>query len=421
MRDADAGVRISPAADPAALRRARLGLVLRTLRDQGPLSRARIAAELGLTRSAASGLVDELERHDLVLRGAPERGGVGRPGTTVALHGGAVCGIGAEINVDHVAVLALDLAGSVVAETRHGLVTQRLGADGVLDDLTGLLARVLADVDAAGHAVSGITVGVAGLVDAERELVTLAPNLGWRDIPLAARIRDLLGPAAPPVRVDNEANLAAVAEIDPSDPDRETMLVLYGEVGVGGGVVTDSRLLRGRYGWAGELGHLAVEPQGRPCGCGRTGCWETVIGLRALLEAGTDPDDPVRDPELTLEERLERLAQRARQGDTRTLSALHRVGSWIGVGASGLVNALNPGTLVLSGYFAVLGQWLRPAVEEQLALGVVAPAGGGTRVALSSHGPTAAVRGGALVSLEPVLHDPLAVPLRRSALTGGAL
>lgn len=419
MRNANATLRVTAAADQAALRRAHLGLVLRSLRDQGPRSRARLASELGMTRPAASTLVAELEERGLVRPGARERGGVGRPGTSVELHGARVCGVGAEINVDHVATMAVDLAGDVVREARRGLDTRRLESAGVLDELAGMLRRTLTEVLGSGAIPMGITVGVAGLVDAAGDVVTLAPNLHWRDVPVAAQLQDRLGVDTPAVHLDNEANLAAIAEIDPTDGDREDMLVIFGEVGVGGAVVAGGQLLRGRHGYAGEFGHMIVDPQGRRCGCGRVGCWETVVGLRALLDAATDPDDPVRDPSLALEDRLAMLAERARRGDTRTLDALHQVGGWIGTGVAALANALNPGVVVLSGYFAALGEWLGPAVEAQLQAGVLAPRAGGTRVALSRLGPTAAVHGAALASLESVFTDPTGVPRRADAENGG--
>ena len=109
------------AADQMTLRRSNLALVLRSLREGGPRSRARLATELGLTRSAVSKLVAELAERGLVRIGDVERGSVGRPGTSVSLDGRAVCGIGAEINVHHVSTLALDLAGEVVAEHRQPL------------------------------------------------------------------------------------------------------------------------------------------------------------------------------------------------------------------------------------------------------------------------------------------------------------
>ncbi|MFE6507357.1 ROK family protein [Nocardioides sp. NPDC057767] len=412
MHDADITVRVSATADPAAVRTARLGLLLRSLRDRGPRTRGRLAEETGLTRTVANGLVDELAGLGLVSREDGDRRGAGRPGVQVRLVGRSVCGVGAEINVDHLAVVAVDLAGTVIAEARRGIDGRNLPPEGVLSELAGLIAEALAEARTAGAAVAGITVGVAGLVDATTERVTLAPNLGWRDIDVAEDVRRRLAAAAtpdepvPPVRVANEANLAATAELDPTDDDRADMVVLYGEVGLGGAVVSGGRVAPGRYGWAGEIGHLPVDPRGRLCGCGRRGCWETVVGLRALLEAATDPDDPIRDPALTLEERLATLVERARLADGRTLAALDEVGTWLGTGAAVLVNTLNPGTVVLSGYYAVLGEWLRPAVEARLAADVLAPRAGGTGVAISALGPTAAVRGGALVSLEPVLSDP---------------
>jgi predicted NBD/HSP70 family sugar kinase len=395
-----------------------LGPVLRHLRDHGPRSRARLAAELGLTRSAVSSLVADLEERGLVRAAGIERGGMGRPGTSVELDGRTVCGIGAEINVNHVATIALDLSGSVVAEHRLAIEANQLPASEVLDRLVELVVRTERDVRAAGAETVGLVVGVAGLIDRTRDLLTFAPNLGWRDVPVGVEIRARLG-AAYSVVVDNEGNLAATAEAVPGDPQRQNVLVIFGEAGVGGGIVADGRLLRGHQGYAGEFGHMIVDPGGRRCGCGRVGCWETVSGLRALLDAAADPDDAVRDPALSLEDRLAEINRRADLGDTRTLAALDQVGGWVGIGAAVLTNALNPAAIVLSGYFAEVGHHMRPAIEAQLTAGVLAPYAGGTRVELSTLGFTAAVRGGATIALESVFADPTVVGRFQPAVPGG--
>lgn len=401
------------------MRSAKLSLVLRQLRDHGPRSRARLAAELGMTRSAASALVAELADLGLVRAAGIERGGVGRPGTSVELDGAAVCGIGAEINVNHVATIALDLAGNVVAEHRLALDAHRVAVDEVLDRMAELVGRTDADVQARGAHVIGATVGVAGLLDRTREVLTVGPNLRWRDVPVGAELRGRLG-AAYPVSIENEGNLAAIAEATPGDPNRQDILVIFGEVGVGGGIIAGGRLLRGHQGYAGEFGHMIVDQGGRRCGCERVGCWETVSGLRALLDAAADPDDPMRDPALSLDDRLVELNRRADLGDTRTLAALDSVGGWVGVGAAMLTNALNPAAIVLSGYFAEIGHHMRPAIEEHLLGGVLAPQAGGTRVEFSTLGFTAAVRGGASVALEAVFDDPTIVSTPPVALLGGA-
>jgi predicted NBD/HSP70 family sugar kinase len=396
--------------------RTNLGAVLRRLRDQGPRSRATLAAELGMTRSAVSALVAELTERGLVRIGGTERGGVGRPGTTVELDGHRICGVGVEVNVNHVSTMALDLAGEVVSERRLGIDVPALPPEEVLDRLAEQVRETLSDLDHRDIDPVGLTLGVAGLVDRERDVLTLAPNLGWRDVPLGDLLRERLG-SAYPITIDNEGNLAAMAEATPGDPERQDILVVFGEVGVGGGIVAGGRLLRGRQGYAGEFGHMIVEPQGRRCGCGRVGCWETVSGLRALLDLAADPDDPVRDPALAIDDRLAEINRRASLGDTRTLAALEQVGTWVGEGAAMLVNALNPAAIVLSGYFAAVGHHMRPAIEARLQAGVLAPQAGGTQVALSTLGFTAAVRGGATVAIDAVFADPTRVA-RRAVVEG---
>jgi predicted NBD/HSP70 family sugar kinase len=257
----------------------------------------------------------------------------------------------------------------------------------------------------------GLTVGVAGLYDQTRDLLTLGPNLGWYDVPVGSILRRHLG-ASYRIDVDNEGNLAAAAEVTPGDPARQDILVLHGEIGVGGGIVCGGRLLRGSHGYGGEFGHMIVEPRGRRCGCGRQGCWETVSGLRALLEKAADLDDPIRDPSMAIDDRLAEINRRADLRDARTLLALEEVGAWVGVGAAILANALNPATIVLTGYYAAVGHHMRPAIERELRAGVLAPDSGGTRVALSTLGFSAAVRGGATASLESVFTDPTHVARR---------
>lgn len=396
--------------DQVDLRRANLGRVLRSLRDRGPRSRAVLASDLGLTRSTVSTLVADLAERGLVREGEVQRSSVGRPGTTLELDGRGVYALGAEINVNHVSVLALDLTGQVIDEKRLALDARTVDVEQVIDHLVALICESTAELGAQGRQAVGLTVGVAGLVDRRRDLLTRGPNLDWHDVPIGDLVRRRLDGSFP-VRIDNEGNLAAAAEATPGVPDRQDILVIFGEIGIGGGIVADGRLLRGRNGYAGEFGHIIVQPQGRTCACGRTGCWETVGGLLALLELMAEPDDPIRDPALALEARLTEINRRADLGDARTLEALQQVGSWVGVGAAMLANVLNPAAIVLSGYYSAVGHHLRAAVESELSAGVLAADAGGTRIEISTLGFGAAVRGGALASLDAVYADPTIVPL----------
>jgi predicted NBD/HSP70 family sugar kinase len=399
------------AADHVSLRRNNLSVVLRHVRDLGPRSRARIADDTGLNKATVSSLVAELVERGLLREGrADSSRALGRPGLLVELDGTGVCGVGAEINVDYLAVSALDLTGAVVLEKRVPVDVAHLDPGTTLDRFADLVQEAVAAVEARGGQLAGVTLAVPGLVQGETGELKLAPNLGWGDVSVAQEMRSRLGEPTYPLHVDNEANLAALAAYadlrQTEDEPVHDLVLLTGAVGVGGGVVAGGQLLRGGHGYSGEVGHMPVAPPGRTCGCGRTGCWETVVGLTALLHKATDRDDPVRDPSLDVEQRLAGITRRAVAGEARTLSALKDVGTWLGIGGAILVNILNPDVLVLGGYFAVLGPWLEEPLEKAIRERVIAPDGGGCRVVRSELGFAAAVRGGAQISLDQVFVDP---------------
>ncbi|WP_104525278.1 ROK family transcriptional regulator [Blastococcus atacamensis] len=397
-------------ADQATVRRNNLGLVLRHLRDHGPRSRARIAQETGLNKATVSSLVAELAERRLVSAGEVDRAGsVGRPGLIVHLDGRSVCGIGVELNVDYVAVLVLDLRGEVLFERRHAIDIPSLGAEETLDAVARAVTEAVTAAGEAGARPTGATVAVAGLVRSVDGVVTLAPNIGWRDVAVLDGLRSRLAVDFP-IRVENDANLSAIAEWAMGAEARTPDLVyLTGEVGVGGGVIVAGRLLRGAGGLSGEVGHTSLGDPDVVCGCGRRGCWETVVGLAALLRAAADPGDPVRDPGRDLETRLAEVARRAQAGDRRTLDALRQVGTSLGTGAAVLINVFNPRVVLLGGYFAVLGNFLMEPLLAELDARVLGPGMAGARVVLSTLGFTAAVRGGAHVALESVFDDPTLV------------
>ena len=405
------------AADQATVRRTNLGLVLRLLRAAGPRSRARIAQDTGLNKATVSSLVAELITRGLVTEGQLERdGAVGRPGLTVELAAGGACGIGVELNVDYLACIVLDLSGAVLFERRVPHDVPALGADRTLDEVAGLVADAVAAVTAAGAVPVGLTVAAPGLVDSSAGVVTLAPNIDWRGVPVVEGLRARLSDAAFPLRVENDANLSAIAEwAMGSEAHTADLVYLTGEVGVGGGVIVGGQLLRGASGFTGEVGHVPLGDPARLCGCGRRGCWETTVGLAALLRDAADEDDPVHDPERDLVTRLAEIEHRAEAGDERTLAALRRVGVSLGTGAALLINVFNPQVVVLGGYFAVLGRWLVDPMAEELGTRVFGPGLAGARIVCSGLGFTAAVRGGAHVALEQVFTDPTLVRMARTA------
>ncbi|MBO0870460.1 MAG: ROK family protein, partial [Micromonosporaceae bacterium] len=239
---------------------------------------------------------------------------------------------------------------------------------------------------AEGLAVAGVAVAVPGLV--QDNVVRLAPNLGWRDVALPPPLPDL------PVTVENEANLGALGEAH----TESTMDFVYvsGEIGVGAGIVLRGELLRGDHGWAGELGHVTVYPDGPPCHCGSRGCLEQYAGQEAIAAAAGVPL-PVTGSQ---------LAARARSGEARMLDALAQAGTALGVAVAGVVNLLDVGTVVLGGGYALLEPWLAGPVRDQLAQRVLTAGWSPVTVRASALGTEAAVVGAAGSIVEGIRADP---------------
>lgn len=402
-------------ADQAGLRRGNLALLVRTLRDHGALSRAQLAVRSGLSKATVSSLVADLELRGLVHSTGVSAGGQGRPGQLVDLRSDAVCGVGLDVHVGHVGAVVTDLTGKELFRRRIACDVPAIDPERILDQVADLAVVALAAVAGLAGAPAGVTVSVPGLVDTGTGTVTFAPRLRWRDVAVADGLAARTGLALPRIAVDNDANLAAMAELAATNAGGgrpvSDLVYLTGDFGIGGGVISDGRLVRGSIGFAGEIGHMAMNPLGPYCSCGRRGCWETQIGLGALLHACADPDDPVRDPALDLDQRMRMVRARAGQGDRRTLDALHQIGSALGVGVSIMVNLLNPEVVVLGGYFAALPEWLVEPIRNQVVAHVLAPGAGGARVVGSRLGFTAATTGGALASLRRVLDDPTVIPV----------
>jgi hypothetical protein len=226
-------------ANQRAVRRHNLGVVLRHVSEHGPRSRATIALETGLNKTTVSSLVTELIELDLLNeRGLDRRGTVGRPGQVVELSSSGVVALGLEINVDYLALRALDLVGAERHSALEARDNRRVSGAEVLEHLAALAADALAAVEEEGLRPVGATVGLPGLVDAEHGVLLVAPNLGWTDVPVVDDLRRRLGDPGFPVAADNEANLAALAELwEGTARGLSDVLYVSGEIGVGAGVI----------------------------------------------------------------------------------------------------------------------------------------------------------------------------------------
>ena len=390
------------------VRRSNLALVLDQLRRRGSCSRTQLVAATGLTRSAIAGLVGELEGMGLVVEAAPPRDGrPGRPSPVVRVDVGCVIALAIEIFVDEIGAAYVALDGSILTAVRSSRPRDREAVADTIADVVELVARLdvqLAELGVlrAGRRLIGCGVSVPGLIRDVDGMVVAAPNLGWVDVSLAESLSSALGLDVP-IHVGNDADLGALAESRVgAGVGSAHMIFVSGEVGVGGGLVAAGRPVVGHLGFAGEIGHLPVNPDGRRCRCGSVGCWETEVGETALLErAGLDPDGgrPAVDELLDL----------AAHGDRRATDALAAEARWLGIGITGLVNILDPDIVVLGGLFARILPALRVPLDAELADRRYVAARREVAVVGAALGPQAVTVGAAELAFGPLLDDPAGV------------
>lgn len=381
------------------LRRHNLALVLERLHLAGPARRTDLTAATGLNRSTVGALIGELTDLGLVVEGpslAAE--GPGRPSPVVRVRPGGAVAIAVEVNVDSIGIGCIGLGGHVFAKHRVERPADAGTPAATIRHIADHVERMCASLTDE-QIVVGVGVAVAGVTRLADGYVHLAPNLAWKDVPVAELLAEALAPPVP-IHVANDADLGALAEHRRGTAvSVQDAIYVHGEAGIGTGIVVDGRLMRGATGYAGEAGHMVVNPHGRKCRCGSIGCWETEAGEGALMERiGGLPGSGLAA--LNAAERL------ARKGDRRVLDALEETASWLGLGIANLVNVLNPEMVVLGGFFHRFYGYLHPGIEEALRTRALSPAGERVRVVASQWGEDGQLVGAAELALLPVLSDP---------------
>lgn len=351
-------------------------LVLQTLYTSGAQSRADIARETGLTRVTVSDLVAELMAEGLVVElGQREDARPGKPATLIDVDRGAYRIIGIDLSGHRlVRGAVLDLSGAIVdrAELPLGGATGERAFELVAE----LAARL---VELATAPVLGIGIGTPGVVD-PRGTVRSAPNLGWVDLPLQARLAARFGL---PVHATNDANAAVLAEHGTGDVD-DLMLVKIGH-GVGAGLIVGGRLVSGSAFASGEIGHVVVGTDGGPrCVCGKDGCleaWLSVPRLTAQLDELGEGDEDASD---------EASARAA---------VLAEAGRRLGIVLAPVVGALDIAEIVLSGPAHLLDGPLIEATVDTLRNRTMAVQNRDLRLRMTAHGQDIVLRGAAVMVL----------------------
>lgn len=270
--------------------------------------------------------------------------------------------VGIDIGGTKVAGGVVEADGTVVARARRD-TPHRSTSPGVVEDT---IVEVVGElIDVAGDDVVAVGIGAAGFVAADRATVVFAPHLSWRDEPLEANLQRRV---PVPISVDNDANAAAWAEwrFGAAQGESHVVMVNLG-TGIGGALIMDGQIMRGRFGIAGEFGHMQVVPGGLRCECGNRGCWEQYASGNALVREARSlmaANSPMASDLLAraggdlsaLTGPM--ITEAAREGDSTATELLGEIGQWLGLGIANLAAAFDPGVFVVGGGVSAAGDLL---------------------------------------------------------------
>jgi predicted NBD/HSP70 family sugar kinase len=378
---------------------------LRHLIHHGPLSRPELGAALGLSRATTSPIINDLMRRGLVAElSTPPQGQRGRPVALLDLDDERYAVTGLEIGSDRVLAGTYSLRGRQLLRIERTATPDALNPRGLLRRAAAVLHEALDVLEQDGRELLGVGVSVAGLIDATSGTIKYAPTLGWRDVALQAGVTEALGGRAP-VLLDNDANLAALAELRRRRRDglpTTSLVYLTGTYGISAGIITGGHLWRGERGLAGEVGHLTIEADGHTCVCGRRGCLDTRAGLSAIittsLNNASTPPRPGRTP-TGISAGTEHIATLAQAGDQGVIEALADAGAWLGRGAALVSAMLDPHTVILGGHYARLAPWILTPARETFHHALLMPTPEHEQLQVSGLDAWAPAEGAALAAL----------------------
>jgi glucokinase-like ROK family protein len=400
-------------ADQGLIRKLNTAVILDALRRLAPLSRAELAARTGLNRSTVSIIVNSLIEEGFVQETILQSARVGRPGMLLVLNPRGGFAVGLEIGVDFISVVLTDFVAQV-------LWHQRIPSNptdsqiALLERATELTQQALDRGSKLGLRPLGIGLGVPGLVDIHQSTLIFAPNLHWRNVPLRKMWSQRFDM---PVFVENDGNAAALGEYYfGAARGVEDFIYLSAGIGLGSGIVLGGKLFRGSTGYASEVGHMTVDPNGEECGCGKRGCWETLVSpvaatrsIRRRLEAGEHSmirDNVSGDLDAIT---FNAIIHAAHQSDPVALSALREIAEHMGMGIANLVNVFNPQLIVIGGELSRAGQFMLSTIREIACQNALKESCENLQIVTSAHGEEACVMGAIALVLDDILREPVHV------------
>jgi len=326
----------------------------------GGISRADLARKLGISRAAVTAIINELIEKEIVREtsNGPITGG--RRSKLLGINAGGGHTVGVDIGATHVGLIVTDLSAQVLHELEVSFDIGQ-GPETCLAKIDDLLRELLVKADLRLDQILAIGVGVPGPVVAEAGAVVAPPIMpGWDNFPILHHLNSLWHC---PIALNNDAELGALGEwaYGAGRNERHLLYIKVG-YGVGAGVLIDGKIYRGASGSAGEIGHITILDQGPVCTCGNVGCLESLAGGRAIadkarmaVQSGQRRTQLAQNNSRTKQITAFEVAAAARMGDLVAQEIITEAGDYLGIAIANLINVVNPGTIVVGGGVAQMG------------------------------------------------------------------
>jgi predicted NBD/HSP70 family sugar kinase len=402
------------APDDAVRARPLADAVLRLIWQERTISRAEIARRADLSRSTVSEVVGALLPTGLVTEGEPGESLGGRRPIMLHFEDGACCILGVEMGASHVAVALTDLRGHV-QHWEHRRHPVRTDPDGTRKLVAELCDATLAAHRGAAKRLVGVGVAVPSPGDPLQPFALSEVVLPvWNGQSGLEALGERYGV---PVMVDNDANLGALAEYwwGAGRGVRDFAYVKVG-TGVGSGHVIGGELYRGSTGFAGEIGHLSIDPRGEPCICGLRGCLAMHVGSPSLVKRARTllaeyPGSMLEGVDVTITS----IEAAAIAADPLALRVTREAAEYLGIAVAGMLNLMNPSVVIVGGGITGLGDRFLAPLRETVRQRTRVSSAGGATIVMSGLGPQSVAVGAASLVLKAALDNPRLFPAQRAA------
>ena len=329
-------------------------LVLKTIIEHTPISRAKVAQVTGLNKGTVSSLVSELIDEHFVTESGPGESSGGRRPFMLLFNQAAGYTIALDLGVGYIDAALTDLNGEILVKKHEKMYERQF--DTVFEHIVSIIYTLIKEMKKSPYGLVGIGIGVPGVVNHEGEIL-LAPNLNWKNIQLKQALHDVFDV---PVIVENEANAAAYGEMrfGFETPPKHVLYLSVG-MGIGMGMVLDQKLYTGLNGFAGEMGHITIVKDGINCRCGNTGCFERYASEQALLEQAIKRGLVTGNEEAS----VDLLIEKANANNEAVIALFKEMGEYIAIGITTMIHLFNPEQILIGNQLSKLQPWIREDIQ----------------------------------------------------------